>query len=54
MGFVFRQRVTLGRSTRLNISGRGVSASAKVGPVTFNTRGRATIRLAKGLSFRIR
>ena len=38
----------------MNLSGRGASVSKKVGPVTLNSRGRATIRLAKGLSFRIR
>lgn len=53
MGLIYRRRVRTSRTTRLNISGHGVSESARAGRVTVNTRGRVTIRLAPGLSFRI-
>lgn len=54
MGFIFRKRVNLGRSVHMNVSGHGASVSKKVGPITVNSRGHISIRLAKGLSFRIR
>lgn len=53
MGWVFRKRIRTGRSSWLNVSKRGVSASKRVGRVTVNNRGRATIRIAPGLSYRI-
>ncbi|WP_134667865.1 DUF4236 domain-containing protein [Amycolatopsis sp. CFH S0078] len=45
MGWVFRKRIRTGRSSWLN-------ASKRIGRVTVNSRGRATIRLGRGLSFR--
>lgn len=55
MGLIFRRRVKLGKSTSswLNLSKSGVSASKRVGPVTVNSRGRVTVRLGKGISFRL-
>jgi len=53
MGIIFRKRVQVAENTHLNISKSGVSASEKVGPVTINSRGRITIRLLPGLSFRL-
>jgi hypothetical protein len=57
VGLVFRRRVSLGRRgglrSWLNLSSRGVSASAAVGPVTVNSRGRITIRLGRYLSLRL-
>jgi Protein of unknown function (DUF4236) len=52
VGWVYRRRVRLGRNAWLNISKRGVSESVRVGPVTFNSRGRRSVRVAKGLSYR--
>jgi hypothetical protein len=53
MGLSFRKTINLGKKTRLNVSKSGVSASRKIGPVTVNSRGRITIRLGKGLSWRL-
>lgn len=52
MGFQFRKSKSLGYGTRLNVSKSGASVSKKVGRVTINSRGRGSIRIAPGLSFR--
>jgi hypothetical protein len=52
MGFVFRKRAKLGKTGHINLSKSGGSISEKVGPVTFNSRGRGSIRILPGLSFR--
>ena len=52
MGFRYRRRVRLGRSSWLNVSGSGVSASKRKGRVTVNSRGGGSIRVLPGLSFR--
>ena len=52
MGLSFRRSIGLGRLGRMNISKRGVSVSEHLGPVTINSRGRFSIRLGKGLSWR--
>lgn len=52
MGFVYRRRIRTGRSSWLNLSNKGVSASKKLGRVTLNSRGRGSIRIMPGLSFR--
>jgi hypothetical protein len=54
MGLIFRKRVKVGRGSALNLSRRGASVSEKVGPLTLNSRGRASIQLGKGLSFRFK
>ena len=53
MAFRYQKRIKTGKNSWLNISKSGVSGSAKVGPVTFNSRGRKTIRLGNGLSYRM-
>lgn len=53
MGFRYQKRVRTGKNSWLNISKSGVSGSAKVGPMTFNSRGRGSIRLGNGLSYRM-
>jgi hypothetical protein len=57
MGLLFSRRVPLKKRgllrTWLNLSTRGVSGSARVGRFTVNSRGRVTVRLRKGLSFRL-
>jgi len=54
MGFVFYRRKRLGRGVNLNLSKSGASVSKKVGRVTLSSRGRDSIRIAKGLSFRFK
>ena len=52
--FAFQRRKRLGRTTSLNLSNSGASVSKKVGRVTVNSRGRGSVRIAKGLSFRFK
>ncbi len=52
MGWQFRRRVRVGRNSWLNLSKRGASASTRVGPFTFNSRGRGSVRVGRGLSYR--
>ena len=52
MGFRYQKRVRTGKNSWLNISKSGVSGSARVGPMTFNSRGRKSIRFGNGLSYR--
>ncbi|MGO4230147.1 DUF4236 domain-containing protein [Arthrobacter sp. YAF34] len=53
VGLGFRKTVKLGKKTRLNVSKSGISVSRKAGPVTINSRGRLTVRLGKGLTWRL-
>ena len=52
MGFSYRKRIRTGKNTWLNVSKRGVSGSVRMGPFTFNSRGRTSVRLGNGLSYR--
>ncbi|MBT2501410.1 DUF4236 domain-containing protein [Curtobacterium sp. ISL-83] len=52
MGLIFRSRRKVAPGVTANVSKHGMSLSEKVGPVTLNSRGRVTVRLGKGLSFR--
>lgn len=52
MGFYFRRRARLGKGTWLNFSKSGISASKRIGPFTFNSRGRTSVRLGKGVGYR--
>lgn len=57
MGLIFRRRVgrrRLGRNaaTWTNLSGSGLSQTVRAGRVTVNSRGRVTVRLLPGLSWR--
>ena len=54
MGFVFSRRKRIGKGLNLNLSKSGASLSKRVGPATLSSRGRGSIRLAKGLSFRFK
>ena len=54
MGLIFRKTLKLGKKSKVNLSKRGASISRKMGPLTLNSRGRATVRLGKGLSWRIK
>lgn len=53
MGLIYRRRKRTGPSTWLNLSKSGASESVRAGRLTVNSRGRARIRIARGLSFRI-
>jgi hypothetical protein len=56
MGLQYRKTKSLGNGSRLNVSasrrGPGMSVSQRVGPLTLNSRGRGSLRIAPGLSFR--
>lgn len=52
MGFVYRKRIRTGKRSWLNVSKRGVSGSVRLGPLTLNSRGRSSLRLGRGLSYR--
>ncbi|MEZ2388234.1 DUF4236 domain-containing protein [bacterium RCC_150] len=52
MGFIYRKRVKLGKNGHVNLSKSGESISEKFGPVTVNSRGRVTVRILPGLTFR--
>ena len=52
MGFSYRKRIRTGKRSWLNVSKRGVSGSGRIVPFTINSRGRTSLRLGKGLSYR--
>jgi hypothetical protein len=53
VGLIFRKRVQVG-DTAVNFSGTGASVSRKVGRfITLNSRGRVSVRLLPGLSWRL-
>lgn len=54
MGLNFRRRISLGRATKLNISKTGASVSERAGRVTVNSRGRVSVRILPGLSWRFK
>jgi hypothetical protein len=54
MGFSYRRRIPLGKHLGLNISTRGVTVSERIGRVTVSSRGRMSVRLGHGLSYRRR
>lgn len=53
MGLIFRKTKKLGRNTRAYATKSGVSVTRKFGPLSINSRGRVTLRLFKGMSWRI-
>jgi hypothetical protein len=52
MSLQYRRSKSLGNGARLNVSKSGLSVSKRVGPLTLNSRGRGSLRIAPGLSFR--
>lgn len=54
MRLVWRRRVRLSPTTALNVGRRGVSASKRIGRATVSTTGRVSVRLGKGMSWRLR
>lgn len=52
MGISFRKRVRLGKGQALNLSKSGASVSKRFGRVTVNSRGRFSIRIFKGVTYR--
>lgn len=53
MGFTFQRRKKVKGAT-VNLSKSGGSVSKKSGPVTVNSRGRGSVRIARGVSFRFK
>ena len=53
MGLIFRKRVRLSRTAHVNLSAHGASVSKRAGRVTVNSRGRVSVRVLPGLSFRV-
>lgn len=54
MSIQYRRRMPLGSRTHLNVSKRGASVSRRAGRVTVNSRGSVRVRLAPGLSWRVK
>lgn len=54
MGIVFSKRKSLGKGKALNLSKSGASVSKRAGRVTVSTRGRGSVRLGKGVSWRFK
>jgi hypothetical protein len=52
MGLIFRKTKSVGKTTKVNLSKSGASVSKKAGPLTVNSRGNVSVRVAKGVSFR--
>ncbi|ROP60324.1 DUF4236 domain-containing protein [Curtobacterium sp. ZW137] len=53
MGLLFRRSKKLGRGVSATVTQRGVSVSARKGPVSISSKGHVTILLGKGFSFRL-
>lgn len=53
MALQYQKRKSVGKNTTANLSKSGVSLSRRAGPVTVNTRGRSSVRLAPGFSYRL-
>jgi hypothetical protein len=54
MGLVFRRRRSLGKRAAVNLTTSGASVSARRGRVSVSSRGRVSVRLGRGLSWRIK
>lgn len=52
MGLSFRKTINLGKHVKVNLSKTGVSASVKVGNVTYNTKRGISANLGKGVTYR--
>ena len=56
MGIQYRRSRSVAKGARVNVSGSkrgvGLSLSQRTGPLTLNSRGRGSLRVAPGLSFR--
>ena len=52
MGIYYRKKHKVSKNSWLNFSKSGASASTKVGPVTFNSRGGVWVTLPGGFNYR--
>jgi hypothetical protein len=52
MGLVFRKRIRIGANETVNLSKDAASVAKRVGQVMVNSRGRGSIRILPGRSFR--
>lgn len=54
MGLVFNRRKRLGKGATVNLSKSGASVTKRKGPVSVSSRGRGSVRLGKGVSFKFK
>lgn len=54
MGLFYRRTRSLGGARRLSVTSRGVGVSQRLGRLSVSSRGRGSVRIAPGLSFRFR
>ena len=52
MGLSFRKTINLGKHVKMNLRKKGVSASVKVGNVTYNTKRGISANLGNGFTYR--
>jgi hypothetical protein len=52
VGLVFRKRLSLGKGANLNLSKTGASVSTRAGRVTVSSRGRVSVRILPGITWR--
>jgi len=52
MGFSFRKSLRAGKGTRVNLSKGGASVSKRAGRVTVSSRGRVSVRIFPGFTWR--
>jgi len=53
MGFILNRRKKLNKYVTLTASNTGLGAVLKLGPVSVSSRGRVTVHLGKGMSYRL-
>lgn len=51
MGFQFHKKIKLGKHAWINIGKKGASGSFKIGPITFNTKGKTTVNFGNGVKY---
>lgn len=51
MGFQFHKKFKLGKHAWINVGKKGLSGSFKIGPFTFNTKGRTTVNFGNGVKY---
>lgn len=54
MGLSWRKRRALSKRSAVNLSTSGASVSARRGRVSVSSRGRVSVRLGRGFSWRIK
>ena len=54
MGFIIRRRKRLTDSAAVSVTPHGASVSKRAGRVSVSSRGRGSVRIARGISFRFK